>query len=111
MEIAAQVELFPLIEAKVAKKSFLRQYMDAQEIHGSMVTPQMASFAMEVSKQYVHQMLDSGKLAFVEINGHRMVPVVAVEAWLAGRKITFKGMWKHAFKEKREAKQRLKKVA
>jgi len=92
--------------------------MDAIDQHGPLLTQVMASNVMQVSRQRVHQLVNDGKLASVEVNGTPMVPVAAVEAWMAEetkagrpRSVTLKAMMKHAFNERAKAKKAVEKKA
>jgi hypothetical protein len=110
-----QSELFPGLAAVAPKRSKFRQFMDAFEKHGPLLTQVMASNVMGVSRSRVHQLVHNGKLASVDVAGDLMVPVAAVELWLAedvdvgGRpkKRTLGAMMKHAFNERAQAKQRI----
>jgi hypothetical protein len=110
-----QSELFPGLTAAAPKRSRFRQFMDAFEKHGPLLTQAMAANVMEVSRTRVSQLVQNGKLGSVDVAGVAMVPVAAVELWLSedvdpgGRpkNVSLGGMMKHAFNERREAKQRV----
>jgi len=110
-----QAELFPNIAAHAPKRSKFAQVMGAIEQHGPLLSQVMASYVMGVSRQRVHELVHNGKLASVEVANQLLVPVAAIEFWLAeeedkgGRPkaVTLTGMWKHAFKERRDAKERI----
>jgi hypothetical protein len=112
-----QSELFPGLTAAAPKRSRFRQFMDAIEKHGPLLTQAMAANVMEVSRTRVSQLVQNGKLGSVDVAGVPMVPVAAVELWLSedvdpgGRpkKVTLGGMMKHAFNERAQAKERISK--
>jgi len=94
-------ELFPFVETKVPEKSFFRKYIEASKEHGTLMTQALCAPAMGVSTQRVGQLIDNGKLASIEIDGRRFIPVAAVDLWLSEEKDkggrppkTLKEMWK-----------------
>ena len=80
--VADQGELFPTLEQKVRKRSFLRQFLDATEIHGLLVPHSMIADALGVSRQRVHQLVDSGRLAEISIEGRHYVPIASFDLFL-----------------------------
>jgi hypothetical protein len=112
-------ELCPNIETKIPKRSFFRKFLDATAEHGTLMTQALCAPVMGVSKQRVHQLVESGKLAVVDIDGKRFIPVTALDLWLSEEKDrggrppgTLREMWNTQFRLRDEAKERLsKKIA
>jgi hypothetical protein len=112
MELTAeQWELFPNVQRSVRRRSVLNQWMDAWERHGPFLPPVEIAWCMEVSRQYVHQLVQQGHLETIEVNGRCYIPIVALEKFKAeerkqGRPVkepTLVSMYRHALKERREA--------
>lgn len=75
---------FPVIESHAAKRSPVRQLLDASEKHGTLLPQAMVSDALGVSRQRVSQLVAAGQLATVEAAGKTWVPAAALEFFLAG---------------------------
>lgn len=85
----AQSDLFgfPLLEQNVKPKSALRQLVDATNTHGPLATPAMVAAALGVSRQRIHQLIEQGRLATVNVGSERMIPAVALDSyWTDERK-------------------------
>ncbi len=86
MELTAdQAELFPVLDtrAKAKPKSLLRQSMDAFTEHGALLPQSFLASILGISKQRVSQLIQAGKLATVELDGHTFVPMAALEIYLS----------------------------
>jgi hypothetical protein len=86
---ASQTEFFgfPVIEERTKVKSQLRQYLDAIAVHGPLVPAPMAAAALDLSKQRIYQLMNTGQLATVNVDGNRWVPVAVLELfWTEERK-------------------------
>jgi hypothetical protein len=81
MEAVIQNELFPVIEA--SPKSKLRQFMEAIDRHGPMIPRAHIPIVLDISKQRVHQLIEEGRIATVEVQGREFIPLVALEVYLA----------------------------
>ena len=77
-----QFEMFPALASKVKAKSVFRQWLDAWAIHGPLMAPATAAVAMAVSRQRVHQLIETNRIATVVVAGQRMVPAAALELFL-----------------------------
>jgi hypothetical protein len=83
---AGQSELFsdyPVIEAHTAKRSLLRQLLDATEKHGPLLPKSIVESELKVSRQRVAELVAAGRLAAVEAGGRTWVPAAALEFYLA----------------------------
>src|SRR6266403_4156740 len=90
MEMVAgqQWELFPVVERKVKKRSYLHQLLEAGEIHGPLVTQSMVAKALELSTQRIHQLVNSGQLPTVDVCGHRLIPIACLDSFLTENRKT-----------------------
>jgi hypothetical protein len=85
MEATVDQELFPdfpVIEGHAAKRSLVRQLLDATEKHGTLLPQFVVVSALGVSKQRVHELVSAGRLASVEVAGKTWVPAAALELYL-----------------------------
>jgi hypothetical protein len=83
MEVAfdqAEFFDFPRIEAK---KSVVREVIEATGKHGPLLPQYLVVAALKLSKQRVSQLIDQGKLAVVEIDGRNWIPAQALELFLS----------------------------
>ncbi len=80
---AEQFEMFPVLCGQTKPKSKFRQWLDATDKHGPLLTPVLAAAAAALSRQRIHTLINEGRLATVEVGEHRMVPVAALELFLA----------------------------
>ncbi len=63
-----------------------REWLDAIEKHGPLMTRDMAGAALAVSRQRVHQLISKGQLRTIRVGNYRYVPLAALEAFRANRK-------------------------
>lgn len=77
-----QGELFPVLEAKVEKRSDVWKYLKATAQHGALVPPTMVASSLGVSRQRVHQFMEEGRLQYVFVGAKRFVPVRKLEEFL-----------------------------
>jgi hypothetical protein len=83
---AGQSELFPdfpVIDGHAGKRSPVRQIVDATERHGVLLPPWAVIETLGMSKQRVHQLVQAGRIATVEVAGKTFVPAVALELFLS----------------------------
>lgn len=80
---AVQGTLFPIVEQHAPRRSWLREFMDAHELHGPLVFRSHVALVLDVSRQRVQQLIDAGRIATVQIRGREYVPVAALEAFWA----------------------------
>jgi hypothetical protein len=73
----------PVIDEKVRRKSFLREWIAAYRNHDVLMPPSMVAHVLAVSRQRVHQLIEKDQLASVRVCDRVMVPVAAIEAYLA----------------------------
>jgi Helix-turn-helix domain len=78
-----QAELFPVLERKAKRKGFLHELMEANEEHGVLMAPSWVAHVLAVSRQRIYQLIEKQQLATVKVCGRVMVPVAAIEAYLA----------------------------
>jgi len=81
--VVEQGTLFPLVEQRAQKRGFLREFVQAVEKHGPLVFRASVHLILDVSRQRVHQLVEQGRIATVEIRGHQYVPVASLEAYFA----------------------------
>lgn len=81
--VVEQGTLFPLVESHAPRRSWLREFMDAVEIHGPMVFRSHVPLVLDVSRSRVHQLIEQGRIATVQIRGREYVPVAALESYWA----------------------------
>lgn len=77
-----QAELFPNIEQKHRKRSAFGEMYRAIKEHGTLCPPTMVAAALGLSRQRVHVLVNQGRIATVEINGRRWVPLAALEVFM-----------------------------
>ncbi len=80
---ADQSELFPVLSSTVKAKSWFVQWIEATEKHGPLMTPAMCATTAALSRQRIHQLLEAGRIAFVNVAGHRMIPVASLDLFLS----------------------------
>jgi hypothetical protein len=88
MEAVGQQELFPVLEEKAKKRSFLREFLDAIDMHGPMVARAHIPIVLDLSRQRVHQLIDEGRLGTVHIRGHDYVPLASLQNFLSEERKT-----------------------
>ena len=81
--VAEQGTLFPLVEQRAQKRGWLHSFMEAVELHGPVVFRGDVPLILDVSRQRVHQLVEQGRIAVVDIGGRQYVPVAALEAYFA----------------------------
>ncbi len=103
MEVTAdQAELFPVIiqQAQTERpKSALRQFLDALSTHGPLVPRGYLPALLDLSNERVRQLVDAGRIATLDLGGRQMVPVAAIEAFLAQERKTGRPVREHTFRE------------
>jgi hypothetical protein len=87
---ADQVEMFdfPVIDGNVAKRSVLRQFIEATIKHGPLVRQSMAAVALDLHRSRIGQLVDAGRIATVTVGGERYIPASAVELFLTEERKT-----------------------
>jgi len=90
-----QPDFFPHIASKIGKRSALREMIEVFREHGACATPAMVAAAIGVSRQRVHQLVNAGRIATVDVAGHPMIPLAALELFLTeerrnGRHVYYK---------------------
>jgi hypothetical protein len=86
MEAVDQSELFPgfpVIESRSGKRSPVREIVDATERHGVLLPPWAVVETLGLSRQRVHELVQAGRIATVEVAGKTFVPAVALELFLS----------------------------
>jgi hypothetical protein len=83
MEAVIQNELFPVIEAEARKKSALRVFMDVIDRHGPLIERAHIPVVLDLSRQRVHQLVEAGRIATIEVQGREFIPMASLEAYLA----------------------------
>jgi len=82
-----QFELFPfLVSSPKAERSPIGQYLDLTAKHGPLVTPALAASTLGVCKQRVHQFMNEGRLPFVTIVNHPMIPAAALNLFMSEKR-------------------------
>jgi hypothetical protein len=76
---AEQGELFSGIVEKAPRRGFLWRYLEATMEHGALVPAVYAAEALDVSRQRVYQLIDSGQLDVIEIGDRKFVPADSLE--------------------------------
>jgi len=79
-----QVELFPFLgSVQKAERSPFRQWLEATKNHGPLMTSFLAASALGVSRQRVHQFVQEGRLATVDVTGQRMIPAASLDLFMS----------------------------
>lgn len=81
--VVEQGTLFPLVEEKAGRRSALRDFIDAVEIHGPVMPQAYVSQVLDVSRARVTELINAGRIARVQLRGKWFVPLAALEAFLA----------------------------
>ncbi len=58
-----------------------REWLQAIDQHGPLMTRDMAAAALAVSRQRVHQLITKGQLVTVRVGDHRYVPLAALQTF------------------------------
>jgi hypothetical protein len=74
-------EHFPVIEEKNGA-SFISEYIEAHNEHGPLLSQALVAGALKVSRQRVHQLVEKGRIAIIEVGGHRFVPAAVLNLFL-----------------------------
>jgi hypothetical protein len=82
----SQPELFPVITATTPKKSVIRQFLDAADLHGPLLPASLIPEVLGLSRQRIHQLVQLGKLPAVQVNNRAFVPAAALEFYLGKSK-------------------------
>lgn len=77
-----QAELFPTIEEKIRKRSFVREFIEAVLEHGPLVPRELVAQGIGVSRQRVHQLLEKGRMVEIVIGGRHFVTAASLELFL-----------------------------
>ncbi len=77
-----QAELFPTIEQKIQKRSFVLEFIEAVLEHGPLVPREMIAEGIGVSRQRVHQLLQSGRMVQMVIGGRHFVTATSLDLFL-----------------------------
>ncbi len=62
-----------------------REWLEAIDQHGPLMTRDMAAAALTVSRQRVHQLISKGQLETVRVGKYRYVPLEGLQAFRARR--------------------------
>jgi hypothetical protein len=81
--VAEQGVLFPVIEQRARRRSALRDYMDALDLHGPLLPRSMVPLVLDVSRQRVAELVDADRIASIVVHGKEFVPIAALEIFLA----------------------------
>jgi hypothetical protein len=78
-----QVEFgFPTIEEKIRERSFVLEFIDAVREHGPLIPREMIAEGIGVSRQRVHQLLQSRRMVELVIGGRHFVTAVSLDLFL-----------------------------
>jgi biotin operon repressor len=77
-----QPELFPVIERKVRKRTFLREYIAATREHGPLATQGQIAAALGISRQRINELVRAQRIATVNVDGRDYVPCSSLELFL-----------------------------
>jgi hypothetical protein len=80
--VVEQRELFPVIDKKAPHRGFLWRYIQATVDRGALVPVSYAGEALDVSRQRVYQLIDSGQLPVVEIGDRKFIAARDLEEFL-----------------------------
>src|SRR5947208_661345 len=81
--VIEQGTLFPVIEEKAKKRSWLREFMDVVEREGPLLPRAHVFLCLDVSRQRVDQLIKDGQLASVKVRGREYVPIEALNLFLS----------------------------
>lgn len=80
-------------ELKARERSRVMRFWDmlklwrlAQQEHGELLPVPMVAGLADVCRQRVHQLVEAGTLEVVYVNGHPMVTVKSLQAWLGSER-------------------------
>jgi excisionase family DNA binding protein len=84
MEVTGdQWELFPNIaKAKPKAKGRFREFLDACDEHGPLMTQAMAAVGLDLGRSRVGQLVDEGRIATVRVGEERLIPLAAFELFV-----------------------------
>lgn len=78
-----QSTLFPLLESRSKSKTVFREWLEAVDKHGPLMTPTMAAVALALSRQRVHMLINENRIATVQVGDDRLVPLAALERFMS----------------------------
>jgi hypothetical protein len=97
---ADQAELFPVLSTRAAaKRSPLREMIDAIDQHGPLFPRAFLPMVLTLSKQRVSQLVGEGRIATVDVAGRQMVPMAALEVFLSEERKTGRPVKEHTLAE------------
>ncbi len=85
-EVAVAEDNGDIPEPGLEAEGKFREWLQAIDQHGPLMTRDMAAAALAVSRQRVHQLITKGQLVTVRVGDYRYVPLAALEDFRANRR-------------------------
>ncbi len=85
-EVAVAEDNGDMPEPGLEAEGKFRDWLQAIDQHGPLMTRDMAAAALAVSRQRVHQLISKGQLETVRVGDYRYVPLAALQTFRAKRR-------------------------